>query len=146
VPLIVLDHGQETALESLPRDEFERSQIRDRANIIILAQEFESVRQMAGTLTVDPRTIRKWLKRYNQSGIDGLKDVPHGGANNRISDETRNAVINSTNNETPTEGDRWTTRSLANRHGISPSTVQRIWYAEGLRPKKRRRSVIPIRH
>ena len=44
----------------------------EKALLVLLSSEGETVSQIAKTLKRNPHTIRDWLKRYNASGIKGL--------------------------------------------------------------------------
>lgn len=44
------------------------------------------------------------------------------------------AVVVETLESTPPDATRWSTRSLAEKHGISRQTVSEIWRAFGLKP------------
>jgi transposase len=39
-----------------------------------------TVSEIAALFEYDPRTIRRWIDRYNQEGIGGLEDRPRSGA------------------------------------------------------------------
>ena len=45
-------------------------------------------------------------------------------------------VVSKTTRETPADATHWSTRSLAEVTGVSPSTVERIWRAHGLKPHR----------
>jgi len=47
--------------------------------MIRLASRGERVPEIAGELRVSEGTVRLWLKRFNQAGIDGLADLPRSG-------------------------------------------------------------------
>ena len=140
MPLITLSEGEQEELESLVKDSYGQK-ISVRADIILLAQDYDSIREMCRKVgDCDPRTVGKWLKRYKDGGIGGLKDARRKGGQNRISAEKRSAIIESTLSEHPDKGEKWATRSMATKHGVSRSTIQRIWYEEGIRRRKRKRS------
>ena len=79
-------------------------------------------------------TVVKWRKRYLEGGLDGLVDEPRPGAPRTISDDDVERVVVKTLEETPTDATHWSTRDLAKRVGMSPSSVGRIWRAFGLKP------------
>lgn len=51
----------------------------ERAQIIWRAQHGQRVRVIAQALSVCPATVRRWLTRFNASGVDGLVDSPRIG-------------------------------------------------------------------
>jgi transposase len=53
------------------------ARMRTRAQIILLAAEQPLVApQIAAIMRKDEQTMRRWLKRYQAEGIDGLADAP----------------------------------------------------------------------
>jgi transcriptional regulator with XRE-family HTH domain len=60
--------------------------------------------------------------------------LPRPGPARTISDEVVEAVVVETLETTPKDATHWSTRSMAQRHGISRQTVSEIWRAFGLKP------------
>ncbi len=59
--------------------------LRTRAQIILLAAEQRLVApQIADIVRTAEETVRRWLKRYQAEGIDGLADAPRPGATAKI--------------------------------------------------------------
>jgi hypothetical protein len=50
-----------------------------RARIITLSWDGAQVSQIAAQLGCHPRTVYRWLHRFNQGGIDDLGDLPRSG-------------------------------------------------------------------
>jgi transposase len=51
----------------------------ERARIVLLSHQGESVEAIAETLVLSPATVRKWLHRFNRAGVAGLADRPRAG-------------------------------------------------------------------
>ena len=51
----------------------------ERARIIEFASQGKRVAEIAATLDCDRRTVRLWVKRFNDTGLDGLVDDPRSG-------------------------------------------------------------------
>ncbi len=59
--------------------------LRTRAQIVLLAAEQRLVAsQIAAIVRTAEETVRRWLKRYQAEGIDGLADAPRPGATTKI--------------------------------------------------------------
>jgi transposase-like protein len=50
-----------------------------RARIVTLSWDGAQVGQIAAQLGCHPRTVYRWLHRFNHDGIDGLGDLPRSG-------------------------------------------------------------------
>lgn len=61
--------------------------VRTRAQMILLAIEQQLVAaQIASIVRKDEQTVRRWLKRFNQEGVEGLSDAPRSGARRQVTD------------------------------------------------------------
>ena len=108
--------------------------IAQRARIVLLASEGLSNNAVADKVGVNQATVVKWRKRFLARRLDGLVDEPRPGAPRTIGDAEVEAVIVRTLEDKPTDATHWSTRDLAKRVGMSPSSVGRIWQAFGLKP------------
>jgi transposase-like protein len=90
--------------------------------------------EIAAELGCNPVTVGKWRHRFALDRLDGLVDAPRPGAVRTIGDDVIEAIVVETLETTPADATHWSTRSLANKHGISHTTVGEIWRAFGLKP------------
>jgi transposase len=84
----------------------------------------ETVAEAAG---VCPRIVRKWVDRYRNEGLAGLRDRssrPH-----RLRQPTPQAVVAEIER---LRRQRWTGRQIAAETGVSPATVSRVLRRLGL--------------
>ena len=101
---------------------------------MLLAADGLSNNEVADKVGCNQATVVKWRKRFIERGLDGLPDDPRPGAPRSISDDDVEAVIVRTLEDKPTDATHWSTRDLAAKAGMSPSSVGRIWRAFGLKP------------
>src|SRR5712664_1603104 len=71
----------------------EEARLVERAKIIRLASEGHRVPEIAGAVGLDEKTVRKWLKRFAEYGLDGLEDAPRSGAPPRYTPEVKARII-----------------------------------------------------
>lgn len=71
----------------------EEARLVERATLIRLASEGQRVPQIAATLNLDEKTVRKWLKRFAEEGLAGLSDAPRSGAPPRYTPEVKAEIV-----------------------------------------------------
>jgi transposase len=105
---------------------------RGREWIVELATSGQTPKAIAQAVGVCPRTVRKWLKRYEREGLAGLQDRssrPH-----RLHRPTPQPIIERV--ET-LRRQRLTGKAIAAEVGISAATVGRILRRLGLNKAER---------
>jgi transposase len=108
-----------------------------RAEIILLAAEGLSNRQIARKLGTSRPTVILWRERFEQGGTRALTEVQPGrGRKPTISAKKVKQIVNATLHTTPKAATHWSCRTMAKAQGVSPATVQRIWDAHGLQPHR----------
>ena len=107
-----------------------------RARIILTVAEGSSNTTAAEQLGITIQTVGKWRKRFQDQGVDGLLDAPRPGAQRTITDQDVERVLTLTLESQPQAATHWSTRSMAQRCGLSESAVSRIWRAFALQPHR----------
>lgn len=133
VPLVIAD-GQRTELERFARRARTNRHLALRAKIILACDSGLSNAAVAAKLRTSHVTVGKWRKRFIEDGIDGLFDEPRPGAPRSISDDEVEAILVKTLETTPKGRTHWSTRKMAQKAGVSHTTVGRIWRTFGLQP------------
>ena len=108
---------------------------RDGLRAAIILHRAEGLKQVevAETLAVSVACVNKWSQRFEQDGLEGLKD--HEGRGRRPSipaDKVEQVITRVTRPPKPRK--RWSVRSMAREVGISADSVHRIWRANDLKP------------
>lgn len=68
--------------------------VRSRAQMILLGAENKmTAPQIANIVRQDEQTVRRWIKRFNAEGINGLSDEPKSGAPKRVTDSYRGRLL-----------------------------------------------------
>ena len=108
-----------------------------RARIVLLSANGVSTAEIMRRLSTSTPTISRWRNRYETDGVAGLfKDRSRSGRKRRIEEAKVREVVHRTLQEKPLCATHWSTRSLAKVVGLSPTSVQRIWKAHGLKPHR----------
>ncbi|MEU6682772.1 helix-turn-helix domain-containing protein [Streptomyces sp. NPDC046832] len=64
-----------------------------RARMIELSWSGQRVPAIADELRCSPKTVRRWLHRFNRAGLDGLEDLGGQGRKRRITEAERSRII-----------------------------------------------------
>jgi len=106
-----------------------------RARIVLMWSQGNGVAAVVRATGKTKRTAYRWRDRYVARGIEGLKrDGSRPSRKPPLSAEVIKRVVDMTLYEKPPVGTHWSVRKLAKVVALSPSSVQRIWAAHGLKP------------
>jgi transposase len=106
---------------------------RERADIILLRLDGVSVTAAAMRLKTTAKRVSTWSQRFEAHGLDGLEDEPGRGRKPSIPEKKVERVVTEATRP-PKNRSRWSVRSMGRHAGISPSSVQRIWSSNDLKP------------
>ena len=85
IKLRVINDNESTELSEL-YDKTKEARVRTRAQMILLAAEQKlTAPQIAKIVRKNEQTVRRWIRRYNAEGVNGLLDAPRSGAPGKVS-------------------------------------------------------------
>jgi len=132
-PVIVLNNDEKATLEAWARGRSTAVRLSERARIVLAAAKGQLNGDIAIALNIPTTKVSRWRRRFAERRLDGIrKDLPRGGR--PPSAELTRRIIETTTQCTPPERTHWGSRGLAKHLNTSPSTVQRVWRAAGLKP------------
>lgn len=134
---ITLNDKERTTLDKWSRGKRTPVRLVTRAKIVLLAAQGLFNKDIALEVGVGRDTVGRWRERFAEQGLTGIeKDAPRGGRRPIKRNAQARRIIETTTQEKPGDATHWSTRTLAKHLGVSPSMVQRVWKANGLKPHR----------
>jgi transposase len=136
-PALKVTEPQREVLESLSRSQTAAHRDVQRAKALLMASDGVATTRVASAIGVSPATVTRWRTCFERDGLTGaVKVAPGRGRKPSIGPEKVQEIVHATLHETPPGQTHWSCRSMARAHGVSHSTVQKIWAARGLKPHR----------
>ena len=107
-----------------------------RSRIVLACAEGLDNKTVAAQLGCAGVTVGKWRSRFVALGVDGLLDEPRVGRPPTISGDQVEDVVVTTLESTPANATHWSRAKMAERTGLSKSTIGRIWRSFELKPHR----------
>jgi transposase len=108
----------------------------DRAKVILLSANGETIDSIMKQVSLSRRAVNKWRQRFKKNGLDGLKDAPRSGKKPFITPEQKALVIQKACSKPEGGYTNWSQSRIAKEVGISQSKVYQILKEADLKPHK----------
>ena len=134
---LILTDDERLELERLARRAKTSQALALRCRIVLACAEPGATNtRVAAELGVSQPTVGKWRSRFIEHRFEGLEDEPRVGRPPSISLDRVERVLVDTLESKPVNATHWSRASMAERSGLSKSTIGRIWRDFELKPHR----------
>jgi transposase len=133
---LVLSDDERTTLQRWARRAKSSQALALRCRIVLACGDGMSNVEAAARVGVDRGTVGKWRSRFVAERLEGLLDEQRPGRPPSITLDRIEDVVVATLEQTPRHATHWSRTSMADRSGLSKSTIGRIWRDFGLQPHR----------
>ena len=84
---------EDEAIDRLARSRTAPARAVERARIVLLSRQGDSVAEIAEKLVVCQDTVRRWIHRFDRRGVAGLEDRPRAGRPPTFTTEAVGSVV-----------------------------------------------------
>ena len=107
-PAISLSREQRTVLESQARSRSLPVRVAERARMVLLAAAGQQDKEIAAVVSITPKKVSRWRKRFLALGMTGLEKVaPRPGRKPKIGARLRQRVVTMTTRQRPANATHW---------------------------------------
>jgi len=107
-----------------------------RSRIVLACADGVDNKTVAAQLGCAQVTVGKWRARFVEHRLDGLTDDDRPGRPTSITLDQIEDVVVATSESTPGNATHWSRAKMAERTGLSKSTIGRIWKSFELKPHR----------
>jgi len=112
-------------------------QVAQRCRIILAAANSQQDKDIAKSMAINAKTVALWRQRFCREGPDCLWEVAAGrGRKPYFTADKIEDILTTTLHARPPGATHWSCRTMAEKHGVSKATVNRIWQSHGLQPHR----------
>lgn len=137
-PPLVLSDEQRREIEALVDDDGTPSRAARQALALLLAADGVPASEIGRRCGVTAETVRRWRRRLETAGTAFIGTIAPGrGRKPVFTPEKVERIVHDTLHVVPNGAPTWSTRTMAQRHGVSKDTVARIWRQHDITPGRR---------
>src|SRR3954454_8928685 len=133
---LTLTDDERAALQRWARRRKSAQALALRSRIVLACAEGLDNKQVATRERGTQQTVGKWRARFVELRLDGLSDDPRPGRPPSVTTEQVEDVVVATLESTPANATHWSRARMAERTGLSKSTIGRIWTPSELKPHR----------
>jgi len=134
--VLVLSDDERDQLRRWARRRSSAQALALRSRIVLACADGLDNKQVAAQERVRQQTVGKWRARFVESRVEGLTDEQRPGRPPSITADQVEDVVVATLEATPVNATHWSRAKMAERSGLSKSSIGRIWKAFELKPQR----------
>jgi transposase len=136
-PILALSSDQRKQIEQWLNAFGTPQQVALHCRIVLAAAQGKSDLGIATVLDVNRHTVALWRKRFAEQGLECLWAIAAGRGRKAIFEAERiKAVVDATLQTKPKGMTHWSCRLMAERAGMSKSTISNIWRSHNIKPHR----------
>ena len=134
--VLELTHEERDQLQRWARRRKSSQALALRSRIVLACASGADNKTVAAELGCAQATVGKWRARFVEHRLDGLTDEERPGRPASIKVEQVEDVVVATLESVPANATHWSRAKMAERSGLSKSTIGRIWKTFELKPHR----------
>jgi transposase len=136
IPELVLTDDERATLTRWSQRAKSSQVLAMRSRIVLACANGAPNVDVAKDLGVHLSTVGKWRRRFLKLRLEGLVDEQRPGRPPSITLDQVESVVVTTLEQTPRNATHWSRASMAEKSGLSKSTIGRIWRDFNLKPHR----------
>lgn len=126
------------SLQQLTRCGSTEQRLAQRARLVLDWLAGATLTAVAERFRTERNTVSKWVHRFVEQGLDGLRDQPRSGAPAKYGPDLRQRILAQLEQAPPAGYGRWDGRLLAEALDVHPQAVWKVLKREGIQLARKR--------